>query len=112
MAPGIIGKNARAARTISVCAFLRKRFPVKTACCVEAETLIAADTFRKWDAGLAAPSFVHFLTLISVYGPEFLAAVYESAPDWLSAAVRDQQIHDLEDSIAKQKARLAELERA
>lgn len=69
-----------------VVAFLTARHPIKAAEAIEAETGIAASTARKWLSGSSRPSFVACLTLIQVYGPEFLAAIMPCPPVWISRA--------------------------
>lgn len=113
MTSRIFGKDARADATLRVCAFVRRRYPVKTATCFEDDTKIAAATFRKWDAGIASPSLLHFLKCIEVYGPECLhAALGSYAPDWLLADVREARMAALERDRAAAEAALAELRRA
>jgi hypothetical protein len=92
-----------------VAAFLRGRFPVKTAECVAAETGVAAETVRQWLKGVARPGFPHLLALIGAYGPEFLSAMFPNAPRWLEAARRAERQRELEAELAALAARLADL---
>lgn len=74
-----------------VVAFLRARHAAsgaKIAERVEAECGIAAGTVRKWLDRASAPSFSAYLALIHAYGPEFLAAVMDRPPAWITVAAR------------------------
>jgi hypothetical protein len=81
-----------------VIAFLRARHPTKTAEEIEAATRgrVGAGTAKKWLSRVSAPSFIACLALIQAYGPEFLAAVMDEHPAWLSAAARAERLAKLE----------------
>ena len=92
--------------------FLRAQHPQKTAEDVSARTGHSIATVRKWLSREVTPNGVAITALYLTYGPELLHAVVRGAPAWLSAAVRDAQMRDLEARSAEQQARLAELERS
>ncbi|RXF67558.1 hypothetical protein [Hansschlegelia zhihuaiae] len=94
-----------------VCAFLRARYPDKTAANVHADTGIRVKTVEKWLAKVSAPGAAHLVVLVTVYGPEFLCAVTRDPPPWLTAAGRaarraevtaqiDELVAELEDGRA------------
>ena len=89
--------------------FLRRRHPAKTALSVVAATdgRLKDHQVQRWLEGASAPSGAALMTLISAYGPEFLAAVFPSAPAWLDAACRDAQITRLEKEIQELQAKRA-----
>lgn len=89
--------------------FLRERHPRKTAENIEAETGIAAKTVAKWLEGVCLPGFPAVLTLTSAYGPEFLCAVMDNPPRWLSEAARLEKAAQVERQIAALQADLARL---
>lgn len=75
-------------------AFLRSRHPHKTALnvSIESSNRVSEHQVRKWLSGSSVPSGSALLVLICVYGPEFLAAVSPSAPDWVCEATRARNI--------------------
>jgi hypothetical protein len=91
--------------------FLRARHPAKTAEEVEAATFgrVSSATAKKWLAGVSNPSFFGCIALISAYGPEFLAAVMDDAPAWLSEAARAEKLAGLETEQARIAAAIAAL---
>jgi hypothetical protein len=78
----------------------------------EADTGIAGDNLRKWREGVSRPSWPHMLAMIWVFGPEFLAAVFDRAPNWLATAAREEMTRKLESEIADRERRRSELTRA
>jgi hypothetical protein len=70
---------------------LRARHPVKTAEHVAALTGEPVATIRKWLEGRARPGWRAWLKLIGVYGPDILAAAFETPPEWLDEAARAQK---------------------
>jgi hypothetical protein len=52
------------------------------------------------------------LAMIWVFGPEFLAAVFDRAPNWLATAAREEMTRKLESEIADRERRRSELTRA
>jgi hypothetical protein len=87
-------------------AYLRKRFPAKTAACVEAETGVPADTFRKWESG-SAPSFESFVLLIHWGGPEFMSAVFPSLL-WIGESALLARANRLRDELAAVEQRITD----
>jgi DNA-binding phage protein len=77
-----------AARVVVFLRALHAAAPGKIAERVEAECGIAAGTVRKWLDRSSAPSFSAYLALIHAYGPEFLAAVMDRPPAWITTAAR------------------------
>lgn len=75
--------------------YLRRLHPMKTAERVGARINVHPSTVRRWLAGDVAPGFVPTLRLIKAYGPEILAVMLGTAPDWLAEAVRGEQLADL-----------------
>jgi DNA-binding transcriptional regulator YiaG len=90
-----------AARLERVCAFLRETYPHKTADSVAADTGIAAATIRKWLEAKATPNGAAVVLLAAVYGPEFLCAVMDNPPDWMTDAGRAQARARLDDGLAE-----------
>jgi hypothetical protein len=82
-------------------AFLRQLYPVKTGAHVEADTGISADTYRKWEDGIAKPSWSHVWRLICRYGPAFMCAVLPNPPEWLDADRRAERQRQLDHDIAQ-----------
>lgn len=104
------GKISGAAKE-RLASFLRRKHPVKTAEEVAAFSGCEADSVRKWLDGVAAPSCIPMVRLISAYGPEFLAALMERPPLWIDAAWRAEERARLvaeQDRIALQLARLGD----
>lgn len=92
----------------AVAAFLREKFPVKTAFAVSAMAGVSPDAFRKWEAGVSSPSFKLTLYFIVRFGPEFLAAVLPQVPDWLDDDICDARESDLERRALRARADLDE----
>lgn len=90
-------------------AFLRSRYPSKTAESVAADTGIGAETVKKWLDGAARPSWDGALTLVFAYGPAFLAAVCPTSPKWIDEAHRRERLAALEAQQARIRAEIAEL---
>ena len=89
--------------------FLRRRHPTKTAAAVVAATdgRLKEHQVQRWLEGVSAPSGAALVTLISAYGPEFLAAVFPSAPEWLDAACRTAQLARIDQEIAELQSKRA-----
>jgi len=90
-------------------AFLRARHPAKTASCVAAAIGAPERTVEHWLAGRAAPSALWVLALAGCYGPDALAAMFETPPDWLDAAARAARAAALEAQIRSLSAERAAL---
>lgn len=84
--------------------WLRGRHPAKTAAAVAAATGAPERTVESWLAGASAPSAVWILALVGAYGPQALAAMYETPPDWLDAAARAARRAELDARIAEMTA--------
>lgn len=100
-----LGRGAEA-RLERVCAFLREAYPTKTADSVAADTGIPAARVRKWLEGKAYPSGAAVVLLTAAYGPEFLCAVMDSPPAWLTEAGRAQARARISTQIAELEALL------
>jgi hypothetical protein len=76
-----------------LCAFLRRRHPVKTVDSVEADTRgrVKAATVRKWIDGASAPSFTAMCVLIECYGAELLVDVVVNAPQSIRDAANAER---------------------
>lgn len=94
-------------------AFLRQAHPSKTPEFVETRTggLVSAGAVKKWLAGAGSPSFIACMALIVAYGPEFLAAVLDDPPGWLSAAARQERQRALEAEQARIAREIEDLSR-
>jgi hypothetical protein len=92
--------------------FLRSIHPEKTAANVSADTRgrISAKTIEKMLERLSAPSTVNGIILFEVYGPEFMCALMDNPPEWLSAAGREQAAARLDAGIAELEALKRELQ--
>lgn len=90
-------------------AFIRSRYPSKTAECVSSDIGVPASTVRRWLEGAASPSWAAFSRLIFAYGPAFLVAVYPNAPKWLNDAHRQERLCALQAEQARITAELASL---
>jgi hypothetical protein len=86
--------------------FLRREYPFATAENVSADTGVAIATVQKWIERDSAPSCSSFLRLVSVYGPEFLAAVCPDRLGWLDAAARAEHDRKVRAEIAALEQRL------
>lgn len=84
--------------------FVRSMHPQKTALCVSAETGISAKTVAKWLERVSSPGGLAVLQLTAAYGPEFLVAVFPTAPAWLSAAHRAERAAQIERRLASLQA--------
>lgn len=91
-------------------AFLRQRYPVKTAECVAAEIGVSVETVNQWNQRGSLPSAMALFRMFGVYGPEILAtAMGDSAPDWLRRDVIEAELERTEREIAARRARHEEL---
>lgn len=73
-------------------AFIRSRYPTKTAECVAADIGLPVHTVKRWLEGVAKPSWSGLSRLIFAYGPAFLVAVYPNCPQWLDEARRRERL--------------------
>jgi hypothetical protein len=106
---GSPSRNGRMPCPDRAVAFLRSRYPSKTADCVAADTGIGAETVKKWLDGAARPSWDGALTLVFTYGPAFLAAVFPRQPRWLTDAYQREQLAALEEEQARIQSKIQAL---
>lgn len=106
----IVETNVQACPERAV-AFIRSRYPFKTAECVAADIGVPSGTVRRWLEGAASPSWGAFSRLIFAYGPAFLAAVYPKAPQWLDEAHRREMQATLRAEQQRISDQLAALDR-
>ncbi len=85
-------------------AFIRARYPVKTAEHVSADIGLPVHTVKRWLEGVAKPSWTGLSRLIFAYGPAFLVAVYPKAPAWLDEAHRRER----QDALRAEQRRIKE----
>lgn len=90
-------------------AFLRSRYPAKTAESVAADTGIGAETVKKWLDGSARPAWDSVFPLILAYGPAFLVAVFPRQPAWLADAYQRERLAELEAEQARIKSQIQAL---
>ncbi len=90
-------------------AFLRERYPQKTADCVAADTGIPATNVAKWLSGASLPNFRAVIALLIAYDVDFWAAVVPNPPAFVVRERTEQQIRELEDGIAQQRRELEAL---
>lgn len=102
--------SVRSGAAERIIAFLRSRYPTKTADNVAADTGLGAPTVQTWIDRCTAPNIVGIIALTSAYGPDFLTACMgERAPAWLSAAHREAEAARIDREIEELKARRASL---
>lgn len=92
-----------------VAAFLRGRYPVKTASCASAETGIHAATIEKMLERESAPSAHAFLLMAQAFGPAFMLDCYIQPPQWLSDAAHAARIRDAETRLEQAQAEIDRL---
>lgn len=90
-------------------AFIRARYPVKTAEHVASDIGLPVHTVKRWIEGAAKPSWTGLSRLIFAYGPAFLIAVYPNAPKWLDEAHRRERLAALEEQQARIRAEIEAL---
>jgi hypothetical protein len=115
----VMGKSGQSAGQFGFCSsretserivsYLRSIYPTKTAECVAADTNISAATVRKWFGRESTPNGFAVFRLIGAYGPEFLVAVFPSAPAWLSAAHQSEKAARLQRQMDALKAEMEAL---
>ena len=81
----------------------------RRAAIVAAETGCGIDAVEKWLERASVPNGRAMLRLFLSYGPEFLCAVVDNPPAWLDDRRRAARQIELEASIARQRAELAQL---
>lgn len=85
-------------------AFLRKRYPSKTAENVALDLGCSPETVAKMMERVTTPNAVTYGRLIFAYGPAFLVAVYPKAPAWLDEAHRRER----QDALRAEQRRIQE----
>lgn len=101
--------------TDGVAAFLRRRHPVNTAHMVEGQTGIPHRTVENWLHRNNEMRAVHLLLLVSVYGPDVLAAAWPvgangGVPSWLDAGRAADELAALEAEARRNETRRLELQ--
>jgi hypothetical protein len=86
--------------------FLRAKFPKDTVKSVSRALKTSPRTVENWLTGHACPGFRACGAMVALWGPEFLCAVMDSAPDWASEALAREELADLERRSAALKAKL------
>ncbi|MCJ2129197.1 hypothetical protein [Methylobacterium sp. E-045] len=104
--PATLGADERTTVGERTTAFLRQRYPTKTAENVAADTGISPNTIGKWLDRGSAPTSWAFLRLLAAYGPELACATMETPPAWLARAAREEDQRRLRAEIAALQARL------
>lgn len=90
-------------------AFIRERYPMKTAESVAADTGVGFETVKKWLDGSARPSWDGIFAMISAYGFPFLVAVFPRQPVWLSDAYQRERLAELEAAQARIQSEISAL---
>ncbi|WP_367622874.1 hypothetical protein [Labrys neptuniae] len=83
-----------------VTAHLRKIYPNKPSEHVAAATDLPVDTVRKWFARQNTPNGPAIVRLVFVYGIEFLCAIMDEPPHWLSRAADAEELATLDAEFA------------
>ncbi len=99
----------RQAKAERIIAFLRQRYPSKTAENVAADIGGSAETIQKMIDRYSAPSAWTYGRLVCAYGPAFLCAALESPPAWIVAAAHAERLAAVEAEYARITAELASL---
>lgn len=89
--------------------FLRTLYPEKTAANVAADTGLPVDSIKKWLNGEASPGFKATVVLIGVYGPGFVSAMFQGAPEWVERAASEERLSQIEAEIAALEAQRASI---
>jgi hypothetical protein len=93
-----------------VAAFLRGRYPSKTAACAAADLDCSIHQVEKWLDGASSPSGYIVVRLIYAYGPAIIRDVMgASSPKWLDAAYADAENDRIEQQISELRERQREL---
>ncbi len=86
--------------------FLVAKYPNKTAANVASDTGCNPQAIQKWLDSDVAQNSEAFARLIIAYGPEFLAAVFPSHPQWVVDALSQEKEAELRAEFNAAKARL------
>lgn len=103
------GPRVSEARAEKIVAYLRRRYPDKTAESVAADGVASIRTVRNWLDDVCAPSLAGYSRMISLYGPDFLLATLDHSPRWLVKAAHDEERARLEARRAEVERQIAEL---
>jgi hypothetical protein len=112
---GVAGKSSRKGGRLSgvaadrAMAFLRRRYPIRTADHIAADAGTTSDAARKWLAGVSSPGFSASIRLVAVHGPPLLETMFDEPPPWLSAAAAATEATELLATIEAARRRLAEI---
>lgn len=106
---GHLSVAERTEKAERIIAFLRQRYPSKTADNVAADIGGSAETIQKMIDRCSTPSAITFGRMIITYGPSFLVAVYPASPKWLSDAAQRERLAELEATQASINAELTAL---
>lgn len=99
----------RVAKAERIIAFLRQRYPVKTAENVAADIGGCAETLQKMIDRVSAPSAWTYGRLVCAYGPGFLCAALASPPAWIVAAAHAERLATVQAELTRITAELASL---
>lgn len=77
-------------------AFLKERYPAKTADRVAADTGIPANTIAQWLCGNSSPRWKHTMALIGAYGADFLWAASPDSRVWLGPVRKLEELRRLQ----------------
>lgn len=89
-----------------IAAFLRQKYPTKTAEHVAADTGISAGTVARWLDRGSAPSAWALCRLVGAYDADVLCAILDNPPAWLLAAARQEERERVERQIAQLRAQI------
>ena len=99
----------RIAKAERIIAFLRQRYPVKTAENVAADIGGSAETIQKMIDRVSAPSAWSYGRLVCAYGPSFLCAALSNPPAWIVAAAQAERLATVQAEYDRLAAELASL---
>lgn len=99
----------RQAKAERIIAFLRQRYPMKTADNVAADIGGSAESIQKMIDRVSAPSAWTYGRLVCAYGPAFLCAALAKPPTWVVAAAHAERLARVEAEHARITAELAAL---
>ncbi|KUL93453.1 hypothetical protein DK26_23320 [Bosea sp. WAO] len=99
----------RVAKAERIIAFLRQRYPVKTAENVAADIGGCVETIQKMIDRVSAPSAWTYGRLVCAYGPSFLCSALANPPGWIVAAAHAERLASVEAELTRITAELASL---
>ena len=89
-----------------VAAFLRAKYPLKTADNVAADTGLPAATISRWLDRGSAPSLWALSKLVGAYDADVLLVILDHPPSWLIDEARRQERDRIERQIATLRAQI------